>query len=62
MQSAEGDEFEGIMEEGYFRLLEERGSKITLEELSEVCEIERLPWGEMLVFEGGHDGLIVWVT
>jgi hypothetical protein len=27
-----------------------------------MCSIERTGWGELLVFEEGHDGLIVWVT
>jgi hypothetical protein len=45
MAEVEGDEFEGIVEEGYFKILEERGSKITLVELSEICEIQRKDWG-----------------
>jgi hypothetical protein len=34
MGPTEGDEFEGVVEDGYFRILEERGGRITLEELS----------------------------
>lgn len=57
----DGDEFEGV-EEGYFRILEERASRVTLEELSETCSVERMDCGEALVFEGGHDGVVVWIT
>jgi hypothetical protein len=39
-----------VVEEGYFRILEERASRVTMEELSEVCRIERTEWGEMMVF------------
>jgi len=33
-----------------------------MEELSEVCRIERMHWGEMMVFEEGQEGVVVWVT
>lgn len=62
LEPVEGDEFADFREFGYFRMLEERASKISLEELSDTCRIERQRWGEMLVFEGGQECLIVWIT
>lgn len=58
----QGDEFAGYRENSYWRILEERASRVTLEELGQNCIVRRQPWGEVLIFGEGTDSLIVWVT
>lgn len=62
MSTSKGDEFSDFREEGYFRILEERAARVTLEELSETFRVEKRDWGEILVSGGGKEGLVVWVT
>ena len=49
-------------ERAYFRALEERASRVTLDELSQDCQVERKPWWEVLTIGQGAEGAMVWIT
>ena len=60
--SSEEEDFTLLNESAYFRALEERASRVTLEELGQDCQVERRSWGEVLTIGQGGEGAMIWIT